>query len=69
MNLIPKAKFARIRIYVPFFILLISAWIYAQYGFNGPLKRDAANHLYAGQQMAEGIPPYVSIFNHKTPLS
>jgi hypothetical protein len=43
--------------------------IYALYGFNGWLYRDDAIYLYAGQQFAEGIPPYVSIFDHKTPLS
>src|SRR5688572_4283825 len=50
-------------------IFFAAALCYGQYGFRGKLNRDQANHLYAAQRMAEGVPPYVSIFNHKTPLS
>jgi hypothetical protein len=38
-------------------------------GLQGPLHRDAAKHIYAGQQLAGGVPPYVSMFNHVGPLS
>jgi hypothetical protein len=50
-------------------VFLGAAAIYGTYGFDGPLSRDGANHFYAGQRMADGVPPYVSIFNHKTPLA
>lgn len=50
-------------------VLLISAFAYNQYGFNGLLTRDDAIYLYSGQQMAAGVPPYVSIFDHKGPLA
>ena len=48
-------------------IFIVAAIAYGQYGFHGELMRDQGNHLYAGQRMPDGLPPYVSIFNHKTP--
>lgn len=45
-------------------VLSISAIVFSQYGFEGAITRDTANALYSGQQMARGIPPFVSIFNH-----
>jgi len=50
-------------------ILVLSALVYRQYGFAGPLTRDDAIYLYSGQQMAQGIPPYLSIWDHKGPLA
>jgi hypothetical protein len=50
-------------------ILALSALAYRQYGFAGPLTRDDAIYLYSGQQMAQGIPPYLSIWDHKGPLA
>ncbi|MEX0330522.1 MAG: ArnT family glycosyltransferase [Puniceicoccaceae bacterium] len=47
----------------------ISLGIYAVYGFEGWLYRDDAIYLYAGQQFADGVAPYLSIFDHKTPLT
>ena len=49
-------------------LFLLAALIYSQFGFNGKLVRDDAIWLYGGQQMAQGIAPYVSIFDFKTPL-
>ncbi len=51
------------------FVLSITTLIYLQYGFNGYLLRDDAIYLYSGQQMSNGIPPYVSIFDHKGPIT
>lgn len=48
---------------------ILSMGIYALYGFDGWLYRDDAIYVYAGQRFVEGIPPYVSIFDHKTPLA
>jgi len=50
-------------------VLCASALAFGQFGFQGPLERDDAIYLYSGQQMARGIPPYVSIFDHKGPLA
>ena len=53
---------------MPLFVLGLAAVVYALYGFEGPLYRDYGIYLYGGQRMAEGVPPYVSIFDHKGPL-
>ena len=53
---------------LPVFILALAALVYALYGFEGPLYRDYGIYLYGGQRMADGVPPYVSIFDHKGPL-
>lgn len=50
-------------------IVLVSAFVYIQYGFNGSLQRDDAIYLYSGQQVARGLPPYVGIFDHKGPVT
>ena len=50
-------------------VFLISAFVFVQYGFGGILERDEAIYVYSGQQMAQGTPPYVSIFDHKGPLA
>lgn len=48
---------------------LASMAVYAIFGFQGWLYRDDAIYLYAGQQLAEGVPPYQSVYDHKTPLA
>ena len=53
----------------PFLVLGLAVLVYGLYGFDGVLLRDYSIYLYSGQRMAEGIPPYVSIFDHKGPLS
>ena len=40
---------------------------YALHGFNGMLTRDLAVYSYAGQQVAEGVPPYLGILNRACP--
>ncbi len=42
---------------------------YALHGFNGMLTRDLAVYSYAGQQVAEGVPPYLGILNRAGPLA
>ena len=54
---------------LPIFILALAALVYGMYGFDGALLRDYSIYLYSGQRVAEGIPPYVGIFDHKGPLS
>lgn len=55
--------------FLPSILFLFALLIYALYGFHGTLVRDDAIYAYSGQRMAAGIPPYVSIFDHKGPLS
>lgn len=50
-------------------VLFLAAAVYFRHSFEGALSRDNAIYLYSGQRMAEGIPPYVSIFDHKGPLA
>ncbi|MBV9455812.1 MAG: hypothetical protein JOZ19_17115, partial [Rubrobacter sp.] len=54
---------------LPLFVLVLAALVYGMYGFDGVLLRDYSIYLYSGQRVAEGIPPYVGIFDHKGPLS
>src|SRR5918998_2866006 len=54
---------------LPLLILALAAFVYGLYGFGDVLLRDYSIYLYSGQRMAEGIPPYVSVFDHKGPLS
>jgi hypothetical protein len=54
---------------LPLFILALATLVYGMYGFDGVLLRDYSIYLYSGQRVAEGIPPYVGIFDHKGPLS
>lgn len=55
--------------FLPWIFLLFAILIYALYGFHGILTMDDAIYAYGGQRMASGVPPYVSIFDHKGPLS
>jgi hypothetical protein len=57
------------RLALPLLILALAAFVYGLYGFDGVLLRDYSIYLYSGQRMAEGVPPYTSIFDHKGPLS
>ncbi len=56
-------------IVLPFLILALAVFVYGLYGFEGVLLRDYAIYLYSGQRVAEGVPPYVGVFDHKGPLS
>lgn len=42
---------------------------YYLHGFNGNLNRDLAVYAYAGQQVADGVPPYLGILNRAGPLA
>ncbi len=53
------------KIIVPSLVFILAAIVYSQFGFYGKLLRDDAVFLYGGQRMAEGIPPYVGIFDVK----
>jgi hypothetical protein len=49
--------------------LLIAVALFSRFGIDDTLRRDEAIYAYGGQQLAKGVPVYVSIFDPKTPLS
>lgn len=42
---------------------------YVLHGFDGYLSRDLGVYSYAGQQVADGVPPYLGILNRAGPLA
>ncbi len=50
-------------------VFATTAIVFSQYGFEDTLRRDHAMYVYSGQQMAKGTAPYVSMFDHKGPLT
>lgn len=69
MQLRQKNRMVIQNLLIPLLIFAIAAFVYSQYGFRGQLGRDEAVYLYSGQRMAQGVPPYVSIFEPKGPLA
>src|SRR5689334_15742414 len=51
----------------PLFCLFAAAFLFALFGIHGHLSRDESIYMYGGQQILRGVPPYVSIFDPKTP--
>ena len=47
---------------------LVALAVYAAHGFDGTLDRDQGTFVYAGQEVARGVPPYAGIFNSVGPL-
>ena len=43
--------------------------VYLPHGFDGELIRDVGLYSYGGQQVAEGVPPYVAVINRAGPLA
>ena len=43
--------------------------VFSLYGFQGTLERDLGLYAYSALQMAEGVPPYVSVLNRVGPLA
>lgn len=50
-------------------VFVVALAVYAQYGSEGTLIRDDAVYVYAGQQLARGVPPYQSVFDAKGPVA
>lgn len=50
-------------------IAAVTLLVYPIHNLTGGLSRDGAIYLYSAQQLLEGVPPYVSIFDHKGPLT
>jgi len=49
--------------------IAVAVALCTRFGIGGTLARDEAVYAYAGQQLADGVPPYASIFDAKTPLA
>jgi hypothetical protein len=49
--------------------VLVALLVYLPHGFDGYLTRDLALYSYAGQQFAEGVPPYLGVINRAGPLA
>ncbi|HEY3529578.1 MAG TPA: hypothetical protein VGK78_10530 [Nocardioides sp.] len=47
---------------------LVALVVYGVHGFDGTLDRDQGTFVYAGQDVARGVPPFVGIFNSVGPL-
>lgn len=54
---------------VPCLLFILTAYVYSRYGFWGTLLRDDALYIYGGRRLAEGIPPYLGIFDFKGPIT
>ena len=50
-------------------VLLLSAWVLSRHGVEAKLTHDDGVVVYSAQQMALGVPPYRSLFDHKAPLT
>jgi hypothetical protein len=48
---------------------LVALVVYLLHGFGGQLNRDLGVYAYAGQQFADGVPPYEGILNRAGPLA
>ena len=47
----------------------VSLVVYVLHGFHGMLTRDLSIYSYAGQQVADGVPPYLGVLNRAGPLA
>jgi hypothetical protein len=53
-------------------VILVGAVAFVTYilhGFHGTLTRDLGLYSYAGQQVADGVPPYMEVLNRAGPLA
>jgi hypothetical protein len=50
-------------------LAIVSFGVFLAHGFNGALARDLALYSYSGEQLANGVPPYVSVLNRAGPLA
>ncbi|HEX5919367.1 MAG TPA: hypothetical protein VFY76_16015 [Nocardioides sp.] len=50
-------------------VAAVSVVVYVLHGFQGMLTRDLGIYSYAGQQVADGVPPYVGVLNRAGPLA
>ena len=50
-------------------VAVVCVAVYTLHGFHGALTRDLGVYSYAGQQVADGVPPYLGILNRAGPLA
>lgn len=50
-------------------VAAMGAVVFLLQGFGGVLSRDLGLYAYAGQQFANGVPPYVGVLNRAGPLA
>jgi hypothetical protein len=50
-------------------LAILGGVVFLLRGFDGELSRDLALYAYAGQQVADGVPPYVGVMNRSGPLA
>lgn len=50
-------------------VAVVSVVVYVAHGFHGVLTRDLGIYSYAGQQVADGVPPYLGVLNRAGPLA
>ncbi len=50
-------------------VALVGLVTYALHGLHGTLTRDLSLYSYAGQQVADGVPPYEGVLNRAGPLA
>lgn len=50
-------------------LALAGVAVFVLRGFEGPLSHDVALYAYSAQQLADGVPPYVSVLNRAGPLA
>ena len=48
---------------------LAALGVYSLHGVRGNLTRDVGLYAYAGQQVADGVPPYLGVLNRAGPLA
>jgi hypothetical protein len=48
---------------------LVALVVYLMHGFDGILTTDQGLYAYAGQRVADGVPPYVAVANRVGPLA
>ncbi len=54
---------------LPLMWLVLTVLVWGARGFTDRLNRDAAFYVYAGQQVADGHPPYVEVMNRAGPFA
>lgn len=50
-------------------LALVASLIFLLQGFQGAISVDSSLYAYAGFRVADGIPPYVAVFNRAGPLA
>ena len=64
----PGIRAVRVDPLVPV-VAVVSLVVYALHGVHGALTRDLGIYAYAGQQVADGVPPYLGVLNRAGPLA